>query len=509
MLSHLTGSRLIAANTAFSYSRTLISIVLVLFSSRWVLKELGTVDFGLYSLVGSILAIASFLNTVLANGDARFFALGIGHNDQTELNKVFNTLLSLHIVLPIIITVVGLLVGEFVIRYYLVIPSERLQTTVIVFRISILVSLLTMMTVPFSALFVANQNILESSLFSLIQTFLMFTSAYALRFFSGATDKLIIYTIMVSLVSFIVNTIIVVASYHKYKCTKIRIGYFFDRSLSSGILKFSFWNMMGDVGHLIRTQGTSIIVNLFFGPSGNAAMGIANQVAIQASNLTNAMISSTRPEIYRRTGEGDFQAAMDLSNLTSKIGLFLIMVIGIPILLNLDDLLKLWLINVPVGTGVLCECFILMFIIEKTAVGQDSYLSAIGKVALVNVLILVFYSSALIFPFCGLMQLGISGIGISCILSMSLSRFSILYCMRKFTNYDLLLYLKSTVVPSVLLIILLSVFISFGFKLHSDSILQLVINGIITFVLSVFIGMFLVFNKEERLRIIHLLNKKI
>lgn len=508
-MRQLTGSKRIAANTVISYSRTLISIVFVLFSSRWVLEELGTVDFGLNSLVGSIMAIVLFLNTVLANGDARFFALGIGQNDQTELNKVFNTLLSLHIALPLIVSTMGLLIGEYIIRYYLVIPPERLQSTLIVFRISIFVSLLNMMTVPFSALFVANQNILESSLISLFQTFLLFISAYSLRFFSGSFDKLIIYSIMVSLVYIIVSAIMVVLSCRKYECTKIRTNYFFNRKLSSEVLSFSFWNMLGDFGHLIRTQGTSIIVNLFFGPSGNAALGIANQVAIQSANLTNAMISSTRPEIYRRAGERNLQSAMVLSNLTSKIGLFLILVVGVPVLLNLDDLLKLWLVNVPPGAGILCECFIFMFVIEKMAVGQDSYLCAIGEVALVNVLIMVFYSSALIFPFCGLIRLGIGGIGISCILSMILSRCSIIYCMGKYTDFSLVSYMKSTVVPVLLISLIIYGFVQFKIELHSGTIIELAKNGAIVFVITAFISMFLLFKKEERLKIFHLLFVKV
>lgn len=504
----LTGSRLIAANTFFSYSRTLISIVLALFSSRWVLEELGTVDFGLYSLIGSILAIVIFLNKVLANGDARFFAIGIGKNDQTELNKVFNTLLSLHITIPFIVTIIGFLIGEFIIRYYLVIPPERLQSSLIIFRISIFVSLLTMMTVPFSALFVANQNILESSLISLLQTFLMFICAYALKFFSNSSDKLIIYSIMISLVYIIVSAIMVVLSCRKYECTKIKTTHFFNRRLSSEVLKFSSWNMMADIGHLIRTQGSSIIVNLYWGPSGNAALGIATQVAVQSANLTNAMNGSTSPEIYRRAGEGKYQSAMDLSNLTSKIGLFLFLLVGYPILFNLDDLLRLWLVNVPTGTRDLCECFIYMFMIMKMTIGQLSYLNAIGKVALVNILILLFYSLSVFFPFCGLIQLGIVGIGISCILSMFLSRCSILYCMRKYTNFNFPSYMKTTAFPAIIIILVLLALRQLKLELHSDSFIQLILNGLFVLVPTAFTGFLLLFNKMERSRIIHLVVNK-
>ena len=504
----LVGSRLIAANTFFSYSRTLISIALTLFSSRWVLEELGTVDFGLNSLIGSILAIVIFLNKVLANGDARFFALGIGKNDQTELNKVFNTLLSLHIAMPFVLTAIGLLVGEIIIRNYLVIPPERLQASVVVFRITMLVSLVTMMTVPFSSLFVAHQNIFESTLFSLFNTFLMFISAYSLRFLPESSDKLIIYTIMVSAISVFVTVCMVVTSKRKYKCTTIRRKYFFDRELSLGVLKYSFWNMLGDLGHLIRAQGTSVIVNLYFGPVGNAALGIANQVSIQSSNLTNAMASSTRPEIYRRVGEGNCSFAFALSNLTSRIGLLLIFVISVPVLLNLDSLLAFWLVKVPYGTSVLCKCFIFMFVIEKMTIGENSYLNAIGRVALVNVLKVLFYSTALIFPFCGLLQFGLAGIGLSCLLSMSLTRCSIIYCIQKYVDFDIFQYIKTTVVPTFLLLLVIFFMLKFGILFHSETVVQLLLNFLCVFVMTFFGGIVLFFNKDERLRIIHLFTTK-
>ncbi len=508
-MEKLTGSRLIAANTVFSYSRTLISITLVLFSSRWVLEGLGTVDFGLYSLVGSILAIVLFLNKVLANGDARFFALGIGKNDEEELNKVFNTLLSLHLAMPFILTVIGLVVGEFVMRYYLVIPPERLQASIIVFRITMIVSMFTMMTVPFSSLFVAYQNIFESTLFSLLQTFLMFIIAYSLRLLPNSSDKLIIYAIMASSVSFLVAIIIVVASHIKYKCTKIHVKFFFDKKLSQSVLKFSFWNMLGDLGHLIRTQGISVIVNLYFGPTGNAALGIANQVSIQSSNLTNAMASSTRPEIYRRTGERNYSSAFALSNLTSRIGLFLILVVSVPVLLNLDSLLAFWLVKVPYGASVLCKCFIFMFVIEKMTIGENSYLNAIGRVALVNVLKVLLYSTALIFPFCGLLQLGLAGIGISCLLSMILTRCSIIYCIQKYVEFDILQYIKTTVVPTFLLLLVIFYMLQFGILFHSETVVQLLLNVFCVFVMTFFGGIVLFFNKDERLRIIHLFTTKI
>ena len=133
----VNSSRRIAINTLVSYLRTILGGALVLFSSRWVLRDLGIEDFGLYSLVGSVMAIIVFLNTILSNSDARFFSLGIGKNDEIFLNKLFNVSLSIHIILPLLLSVIGLFIGEWVIKNILNIPIDRLNIVLDVYRITL------------------------------------------------------------------------------------------------------------------------------------------------------------------------------------------------------------------------------------------------------------------------------------------------------------------------------------------------------------------------------------
>lgn len=223
------GSKRIAINTIVSYSRTLISVCLVLFSSRWTLQQLGTVDYGLYNLIGSILLIVVFLNTVISNGDSRFFALGIGKGDEKELSKVFNTSLSIHLIMPAIIVFIGIFLGEWAIRDFLVVPADRLTSTLWVFRITMFTSFFTMIAVPYSALFIAYQNIIVYTFISFIQTILVFCSAYSLRYFT--CDKLILYTAFVALAQIITYSLQIVVATKKYKCTRIKFSYFFNKIL--------------------------------------------------------------------------------------------------------------------------------------------------------------------------------------------------------------------------------------------------------------------------------------
>lgn len=508
MLS-LTGKTRVAANTLISYGRSLIAICLVLFSSRWALGSLGEVDFGLYNLVGSVLAVVVFINTILANGDARFFAIGIGKDDQTELNKVFNTSLSLHLLIPVFVIIVGSIIGEFVIEHYLVIPPERIDSVIYVFRITMFASFVSMVSIPFSTLFIAHQNIFEYSIIMLLQTFLIFLSAFLIRYSFGGTDKLLLYAIFMALAHIMSSLAMIVVSRRKYKCSRIQFKYFFDKGISESIIKYSFWNMLGDLGHLVRTQGIAVVVNLFFGPSGNAALGIANQVSMQASNLTNAMTTSLSPEIYRLTGENNINAAIKLSGYASRVGVFLLLVLGVPIILNLDSLLNLWLIEIPEGTNTLCICFVIMYIIEKLSLGQLIYLRAIGNVAIVNVLVFLFYCTSVLFPFCGFLQLGLLGIGLSCILSMFFSRCSILYCFNLQIQGFVKSYALNTFLPTLLIVFFISIIAYCSVQLYTESLFGLFANGMLVLVPTLVISSLLLFNKGERKRVYSVVMTKI
>lgn len=503
------GEKRVAINTLISYGRSLIAICLVLFSSRWALSSLGEVDYGLYTLVGSVLAVVVFINTILANGDARFFAIGIGKDDQTELNRVFNTSLSLHIIIPFVVVVFGIVLGEFVINHYLAIPPARLDSVITVYRITMIASFVSMVSIPFSTLFIAYQNILEYSIIMLLQSFLIFLSAFLIRYSFGGIDKLILYAIFMALAHIIASFVVVIFSIRKYNCSMIRLKFFFDRRISKSIIKYSFWNMLGDLGHLVRTQGVAIVVNLFFGPSGNAALGIANQVSMQASNLTNSMTTSLSPEMYRLTGKKNLLSAVKMAGYASKVGVFLLLILGIPIIINLDSLLKLWLIEVPAGTNTLCQCFIIMYVIEKLSLGQLIYLRAIGSVALVNVLIFFFYCTSVLLPFCGFLQLGLLGIGLSCILSMFFSRCSVIYCFSHHFHGFISSYALNTFLPTLLILLLISFFSYCSIQLYAESILGLFVNGMLVLVPTIAISSLLLFNKRERARVYSIVMSKI
>lgn len=502
----MTPKSRIVINTVASYSRTIIQIIVVLFTSRWVLKELGITDYGIFNLIGSVLVIISFINTVISNGNARFLSIEIGKGESQGLCELFKSILCIHLLIPTLLLLVGYFVGIYCIENVLSIPSERMYASLMIFRISITTGIFTFISAPYFALFIANQNIVTLSLLNLLQTILLFICAYILRFVNG--DKLIIYSCLYSLTNIVLSLSYITAAYYKYECCRMILGSKIQRDKIVSILKYSFWNLFGDLGHLVRTQGIAIVVNMFFGPNGNAALGFANQLSMQACNLTNALSSATSPEVNRRFGKGDKDSAYRLSLFTSKIGVLLMLILSVPLVFNMDAVLELWLQTVPPFTGALCICLIIMFLIEKYSLGESIYLRAINRIAFPQSVVFVSYSLSVVLPYCGLIQnFGIIGVGISCIITMILSRLGFVIEMKKSISYSIKNLLYQLIIPSLSILFSALCLSSILDSKASFSISFIVITSVILVIITMAFFFYLAFNKNEKQIIISAVSK--
>lgn len=477
----MRASQRIFLNTSASYARTIISIILVLFSTRWILGSLGKSDFGIFSLVGSLLIFISFFNNVLATADSRFFALELGRQNNS-LSDLFKSATIIHLVVPIILITFGCILGVYAIRHLLNIPQDRINATLIVFYYSLVVFFFNMISVPYKALFIANQDIVSISILEIFQAILIFLSAYILRFSDG--DLLVRYALYYSISQLIVCILFVILAIKKYPDHAHPSKGKSDKGMMKSLLKYSFWSSFGDLGHLFRTQGIVIVVNLLFSTVGNAALGIANQVSAQASNLSNSLMKAVSPEIFRRIGAGQTESGIALSETVSKIAVLLMLILGIPIIINIDGILHLWLEDVPQYTAILCKCFIVMFIIERFTMGQTIMLSALNKIAGMQVCVCLSYTLAVILPYCGLCRyFGIMGIGLSCIISMTISRICINIIYAKTLKVGKELRFIRFVCSSCILTIVLILLFNFIFGELAEGWMDMIIYcGIIALV---------------------------
>lgn len=372
-------SQRILLNTAVTYTRSIIAIALVLFSSRWVLNALGQTDFGIFTVVGSIIIFIVFLNSVIAASVGRHYAYAIGRGNNDEVNRWFNAALSLHLCMAVVFAIIGWPIGEYLIYHTLNIPLDRILEALFVFRVSLISAFFSMISVPYVAMFTAKQHIAEIAVWNLMQTILIFILAGTLIYVSS--DRLIFYAVgMVFIIVFIQIGLIARAKVNFYEC-KINHSQWFDKKRFKEIFFFTGWNLIGSLGALLRDQGSAILLNLFYGPKVNAAYGIANQVSNQTNQLSAAMITAFMPEITTREGRGDREQMIDLSIRACKYGTLFILIFAAPLIVEIDYVLKLWLIEPPAHTAKFCQLILIAFMIDRLSSGYMLAVNAYGKIA--------------------------------------------------------------------------------------------------------------------------------
>ncbi|HPD57730.1 MAG TPA: oligosaccharide flippase family protein [Smithellaceae bacterium] len=372
-------SQRLVLNTSATYTRSVIATALALFSSRWVLKALGQTDFGIFSVVGSLIIFIVFLNTVMAGSVGRHYAYAIGQGDVTEVNRWFNAALSFHLCLAILLTLMGWPIGEYLIANVLNIPSDRVLASLFVFRISLISAFVSMISIPFVAMFTAKQRLAELAVWGLLQAILVFILAWFLLYVPG--DRLLFYAFcMVAILVFIYVAQIIRARIVFCECV-INRKYWYDKRRFKKIVSFAGWNLIGNLGGTLRDQGSAVLLNLFYGPKLNAAYGIANQVSHGANQLSASMLNAFMPEITTSEGRGDRKRMLDLASRSCKVGTLLVILFAVPLMVEIDYVLKLWLVTPPQYTALFCQLILCTFLIDRMSAGYMIAVNAYGKIA--------------------------------------------------------------------------------------------------------------------------------
>jgi O-antigen/teichoic acid export membrane protein len=375
----MTSSRRIILNTTATFVRSVLAAGLALFSSRWILNALGQTDFGLFALVGTLIAFVAILNGVLGGSVGRYLAFAIGKGDMLEVNQWFNTAIVIHTILPGILILIGWPIGEYCILHFLAIPAERVNACVLVFRFSLIATFIAMFSVPYVAMFTARQKIAETAFWGTLQALLAFFLAFSLSYANA--DRLLVYTMgMVGITVVITLCQVIRATIIFPECQIVR-KFWFSREHTQELLVYASWSFIGCFGGILRNQGTAILLNLFHGPKVNAAYGIANQVATQTGIFAQAMLGAMSPEITAIAGRGDRQRMLDLTVRASKFGTLLALLFTIPLFVEMEYILNLWLKTPPAYTAIFCQLILLSFLLDKITIGHMMAVNAQGRIA--------------------------------------------------------------------------------------------------------------------------------
>lgn len=330
-------------NTLLLYLRTIITLLVSLFTSRVILHSLGVDDFGLYNVIGGFVALFSVVSSSLTATTQRFLTYEIGKEKDSNVCKVFNISMSIHIYLAFILFVLLELIGVPLLNSILNIETNRLYAANWVFQFSVFSFVINILSIPFTALVIANEKMNVFAYISLLSSILKLIVAYLI--YVSPIDKLILYALLLFLVALLERFIY--SCYSRKSFSLIHFKLIRDRREFADIFQFAGMNFIGAFASILCNQGINVLLNIFFGVVVNAARAIAVQIQGAVERFTSDFMTALNPQITKEYASGNIEKSISLSLLGSKFSFFLMLLMSSVFIIRTDYVLNLWLGTVP------------------------------------------------------------------------------------------------------------------------------------------------------------------
>lgn len=333
----------IAKNTLLLYGRMLLMMVLSLITSRVVLNALGVDDYGIYNVVGGVVAMFSILSSSLSAAISRYITFELGKGNLEKLKRVFSTAVNVQIFIIIVITILLESIGLWFLNYKMVIPSDRLYAANWVFQFSVITFAINLWSVPYNASIIAHEKMEAFAYISIFDALAKLGIAYLIL--KNPIDRLIYYGFLILLAGVVQRFL------YSYYCKKhfeeCRYSFVFDKAITKEMFGFAGWNFIGASSAVLRDQGGNVIMNLFFGTGVNAARGVAMSVNSAVVSFVTNFMMAINPQITKNYAKGDFDYMFKLAFQGARLSFYILLLLALPIMFTAPYLLKLWLGIVP------------------------------------------------------------------------------------------------------------------------------------------------------------------
>ena len=392
MDSHAENTRRIAKNTLMLYVRMLFGMLVSLYTSRVVLNTLGVEDYGIYNVVGGVVAMFSLISNSLSSSVSRFLTFELGRGDMQRLKDIFSTSVLIHLALAMIVLVLAETVGVWFLNTHMTIPTERLHAANWVFQASVVSFMFGLFSVPYNASIVAHERMSAFAYIGILDIVLRLLIVLFIAYVPMPFDKLIIYALLLVAVGILLRQI------YWYYCRRnfeeCRLHWRFDKACWKEMSSFAGWNFIGATSALLKDQGVNVLLNLFMGPVVNAARGIAISVNSAICSFANNFMTALNPQITKSYAAGDRTYMFALVERGTRFSFYIMLLMALPILIETDFILTLWLKQYPVHTinfvrlillFSLCDIISNTLITVQLATGRiRNYQLAVGGMQLMN-----------------------------------------------------------------------------------------------------------------------------
>ena len=434
--------------------------MLGLFTARWALQALGAVDYGLIGVIGSLTALISYFNGILGSAIGRFYAISIGQEQidgakgLEECRKWFTTAMIIHTVIPVGLILIGYPIGEYAVHHWLTIPPDRIVASVWVWRFVCITCMISMVSIPWNAMYAAKQCIAELTVYSFITSTVNVGFVYYMV--THPDVWMAKYGLWQCILGILPNTIIAVRAFYLFPECIVLKRYFNCWRNIGRLWSYAGWNAWGAFGAMLRMQGAMVVINMFFGPLVNSAAAIGTSISAHCSSLSGSMINAFSPAIYNAWGAKQVEMAINLSYRACKFGALLVLIFAMPLMLEIDEVLAIWLVDPPNFAAGFCVFVLVMNVIDRIASGQQILVNARGKIALYQAFLGT--SQVLTLPIAvGLIFLGVGpyAIGWAMIATMCFNAVGRAWFARSLVNMSAMYWIRRVVTP-ILIITLIS-----------------------------------------------------
>jgi len=377
MSENISSNKRIAKNTLLLSGRMLLLMAVSLYTSRVVLATLGVEDYGLYNVVGSIVSMFTFISMAMGNGTNRFITYALGKGDQQELKDVVGASFVIHGSLAIFILILAETLGLWFLHYKMVIPEGRMYVAEWVFQFSVIACMVSIISVPFDAMIIAHEKMGAFAFMSILDAILKLLIVYLIQV--ADYDKLFFYAALilcVNLLDFLLYQLYCFKNFEEARKIKLTNKYSQFKEMKT----FVGWSLVGNLASVGYTQGLNLLLNIFFGPAINAARGVAVQVQNAVRGFVKNFQTAVNPQIVKCYASDDYSRLHFLVYSSSKFSFYLLYSLVLPIAIEAESILGLWLSEVPEGAVLFTILTLLILLIDPLSNPIDTANQATGTI---------------------------------------------------------------------------------------------------------------------------------
>lgn len=442
----------IILNTGVMYVRLIVTTIIGLLTSRYVLLALGASDFGLYAVVGGLISMLNVLSTAMYTTTRRYINVEMGKTDG-NLNHIFNISRLLHIGFALFIFVIAETVGLFYIYNYLNVAPERFDDAVFVFHISTIAAAIGIINVPYQALMEAYEKFNQIAFVDVLRSTVKLIFVYCLMFMGG--DSLRVYAIGMALLTVLLLSFYNIACFCQWKDI-VRYKFYKDSGIYREILVFNNYVAMGATAYIARTEASTMLVNYFFGTLVNAAFTIGYTIESYCMTFVSSIGTAASPQITKNYFS-NYERSLQLMEAINRYSVFMMLLVIVPISAELEFILRLWLKDVPEGTALVCHLTLISALTRVLfgsvnaifqASGKNKWFQIVGSIIQLMCIPIGFILYRIGFPAITIIVLYIIG--------TLVDRCAILYLLHRILNFNVVRYVRN-VHMSILPVVLCSI----------------------------------------------------